>query len=175
SELRRTNPDEIKKFAHQYRDLMLNMPFQVPNNLLMLVRTVAILSGMCTGLDPNFNLWNQLAPYARRMIADNAPSGLDALLDQLGDMLQTMVALPSQASRILTKMEQGELSVQSPQLGREVQLLTRSVDRLTAGVILTAFLIGGVMLVDAGNAYLGYAFFSLGALSFLWILSSRRK
>jgi predicted unusual protein kinase regulating ubiquinone biosynthesis (AarF/ABC1/UbiB family) len=175
SELRKTNPDEIRKFAHQYRDLMLNMPFQVPNNLLMLVRTVAILSGMCAGLDPNFNLWTQLAPYARKLIAENAPSGFDAILDQLGDTLQQLIALPSQASRMLSKMEQGELTVQSPQLGREVQSLTRSVDRLTAGVILTAFSIGGVMLVNAGNLYLGYAFFSLGALTFLWILASRRK
>jgi predicted unusual protein kinase regulating ubiquinone biosynthesis (AarF/ABC1/UbiB family) len=175
SELRKTNPDEIKKFAHQYRDLMLSMPFQVPNNLLMLVRTVAILSGMCTGLDPNFNLWDQLAPYARKLIADSAPTGLDAILDQLGDMLQQLVALPSQTSRILLKMEQGELNVQAPQLGREVRSLTRAVDRLTAGVAMTGLVVGGAMLLNAGNATAGYALFSVAALLFLWILFSRRK
>jgi predicted unusual protein kinase regulating ubiquinone biosynthesis (AarF/ABC1/UbiB family) len=68
SELRKTDPDEIRKFAHQYRDLIFSMPFQVPNNLIMLARTVAILSGMCTGLDPDFNLWEQLSPYARKLI-----------------------------------------------------------------------------------------------------------
>jgi predicted unusual protein kinase regulating ubiquinone biosynthesis (AarF/ABC1/UbiB family) len=175
SELRKTNPDEIKKFAHQYRDLMLSMPFQVPNNLLMLVRTVAILSGMCTGLDPNFNLWDQLAPYARKLIADSAPTGLDAILDQLGDMLQQLVALPSQTSRILLKMEQGELNVQAPQLGREVRSLTRAVDRLTAGVAMTGLVVGAAMLLNAGNATAGYALFSVAALLFLWILFSRRK
>jgi predicted unusual protein kinase regulating ubiquinone biosynthesis (AarF/ABC1/UbiB family) len=60
SELRKTNPDELRKFAHQYRDLIFSMPFQVPNDLIMLGRTVAILSGLCTGLEPNFNLWNQI-------------------------------------------------------------------------------------------------------------------
>ncbi len=173
SELRKTNPDEIRKFAHQYRDLMLNMPFQVPNNLLMLVRTVAILSGMCTGLDPDFNLWDQLAPYARKLIAENAPSGVDAILEQVGDLIQVLVALPSQASRVLTKMERGELMVQSPQLGREVRALTRSVDRLTGGVVLTAFLIGGVMLVNAGNWPAGEIFFGFAALTLLWIAFPR--
>jgi predicted unusual protein kinase regulating ubiquinone biosynthesis (AarF/ABC1/UbiB family) len=68
SELRKTNPDELRKFAHQYRDLIFSMPFQVPNDLIMLARTMAILSGMCTGLNPDFNLWNQVAPYARKLI-----------------------------------------------------------------------------------------------------------
>ena len=175
SELRKTNPDEIRKFAHQYRDLMLSMPFQVPNNLLMLVRTVAILTGMCTGLDPNFNLWNQLAPYAKKMISDDSSSGLDLILEQLGDFAQALLALPSQASRVLTKMEQGELMVQSPQLAGEVRALTRSVERLTAGVMLAAFVVGGVLLVNAGSATLGNAFFGFSALTFLWIVFPRKK
>jgi predicted unusual protein kinase regulating ubiquinone biosynthesis (AarF/ABC1/UbiB family) len=175
SELRKTNPDELRKFAHQYRDLMLSMPFQVPNNLLMLVRTVAILSGMCTGLDPNFNLWNQLAPYAKKMISDDSSSGLDLILEQLGDFAQALLALPSQTSRVLTKMEQGELIVQAPQLASEVRALTRSVDRLNAGVLLTAFLLGGVFLVNGGNIRPGYALFALAGLTLIWMLFPRKK
>ena len=45
---------------------MLDLPFQLPENLLLLGRTVAILSGMCTGLDPEFNLWTSIAPYAEQ-------------------------------------------------------------------------------------------------------------
>jgi len=174
SELKKTSPEEIKKFAHQYRDLMLSMPFQAPNDLLMLLRTVAILSGMCTGLDPNFNLWTQLAPYAQKMIASDSASGLDVILDQLGDVLQVLIALPSQTSRVLTKMEQGELAVQSPQVTREVRTLVRSVDRLTGGVVFAAFVFGGVMLSNAGNAALGNAFFGAAGAALLWVLFGGR-
>ena len=174
SELKKTSPEEIKKFAHQYRDLMLSMPFQAPNDLLMLLRTVAILSGMCTGLDPNFNLWTQLAPYAQKMIASDSASGLDVILDQLGDVLQVLIALPSQTSRVLTKMEQGELAVQAPQVTREVRALVRSVDRLTGGVVFAAFVFGGVMLSDAGNAALGNAFFGAAGAALLWVLFGGR-
>ena len=174
SELKKTSPEEIKKFAHQYRDLMLSMPFQAPNDLLMLLRTVAILSGMCTGLDPNFNLWTQLAPYAQKMIASDSASGLDVILDQLGDVLQVLIALPSQTSRVLTKMEQGELAVQSPQVTREVRALSRSVDRLTGGVVFAALLFGAVMLQNAGNAALGNAFFGAAGAALLWVLFGGR-
>lgn len=170
SELKKTSPEEIRKFAHQYRDLMLSMPFQVPNDLLMLLRTVAILSGMCTGLDPDFNLWTQLAPYAQKMIASDSASGLDVILDQLGDMLQTLVALPSQTSRVLSKMEQGELTVQSPQVTREVHAVARSVDRLTGGVVFAALLVGGVMLSNAGNITAGNALLGASGATLLWVL-----
>src|SRR6266545_6017349 len=57
NELRNIDHREMAQFAMQFRGLMYEMPFQLPHNLLLLGRTVAILSGMCTGLDPNFNLW----------------------------------------------------------------------------------------------------------------------
>ena len=56
SELKNVRPNEVHDIGHRVRDVMVETPFQVPNDLLMLVRTVAILSGMCTGLDPNFQL-----------------------------------------------------------------------------------------------------------------------
>jgi len=100
SELRKTNLDELRKFAHQYRDLIFSMPFQVPNDLIMLARTLAILSGMCTGLNPEFNLWVQLSPYARKLIEQEATKGLSDWLEEFGNLLQNLIALPAQASRV---------------------------------------------------------------------------
>jgi predicted unusual protein kinase regulating ubiquinone biosynthesis (AarF/ABC1/UbiB family) len=174
SELRKTNPDEIRKFAHQYRDLIFSMPFQVPNNLIMLARTVAILSGMCTGLDPDFNLWNQLSPYARKLIEREATAGISDWLEELGSLLQTLVALPSQASRVFAQAERGDLIVQSPQVVREVRLLTRSVDRLTGGLIFVGLLIGGGMLYNAGNVTYGQIMLGVALIPLLWVLFSRR-
>jgi predicted unusual protein kinase regulating ubiquinone biosynthesis (AarF/ABC1/UbiB family) len=170
SELRKTNPDELRKFAHQYRDLMFSMPFQVPNNLIMLARTVAILSGMCTGLDPNFNIWNQLAPYARKLLEQEASKGLQDWLEELGKMLQSLLALPSQLSRIAARVEGEGLFVRSPQTDRELRALTRSVDRLTAGVILAALLIGGALFYHAGNILFAQGMIGAALAGFLLLL-----
>ena len=175
SELRKTNPDEIRKFAHQYRDLIFSMPFQVPNDLIMLARTVAILSGMCTGLDPDFNLWSQLAPYARKLIESEATKGLSDWLEELGGMLQNLIALPSQASRVLAQTESGGLMVQSPQMSRAVRSLTRSVDRLTGGIIFLGLLLGGVLLYNAGNILYGAVMLGGTLLVLLWVLFARRE
>ena len=175
SELRKTNPDELRKFAHQYRDLIFSMPFQVPNDLIMLARTMAILSGMCTGLDPNFNLWNQIAPYARKLIENEAKTGVGDWLEELGSMLQNLIALPSQVSRALAQTESGGLMVQSPQLSRDVRSLTRSIDRLAGGFIFIGLLIGGVMLYNAGNVMYGQGMLGAALIALLWVLFTRKE
>lgn len=169
-ELRSINRDEIHKFAHQYRDLILSMPFQIPQNLIYLVRTVAILSGMCTGLDPDFNVWQQIAPFARKLVQEEASSRLDYWLDELGEMLQTLLALPGQASRVLAQAEGKGMLVQAPQVSAEVRSLTRSVDRLAGSLIFAALLISGVMLVNAGNSLLGGGLVGAAGLALLWVL-----
>jgi predicted unusual protein kinase regulating ubiquinone biosynthesis (AarF/ABC1/UbiB family) len=174
SELRKTDPDELRKFAHQYRDLIFSMPFQVPNDLIMLARTVAILSGMCTGLAPDFNLWGQLSPFARKLIEQEATKGVSDWLEELGNVLQNLIALPSQASRVFSQAERGELVVQSPQVVREVRALTRSVNRLTGGIVFLGLLLGGVMLYNAGNLLFAQGMLAAALLVVLWILFSRR-
>jgi predicted unusual protein kinase regulating ubiquinone biosynthesis (AarF/ABC1/UbiB family) len=177
SELRNVRPNEVRDIGHKVRDVMVETPFQVPNDLLMLVRTVAILSGMCTGLDPNFNLWEQLSPYAGKLVQEEASSvfNLDNILKQVGDVVQAFIALPSQASRLLAQMESGGLVVQSPQVTREVRTLGRSVDRLTGGVVFAAFLVSGVMLLNSGNGQLGGGLLGAAGATLLWVLFGGRR
>ena len=175
SELRNTSPDELRKFAHQYRDLIFSMPFQVPNNLIMLARTVAILSGMCTGLYPDFNLWNQVSPYARKLIEQEATKGVSDWLGELGSLLQNLIALPSQASRVLAQAERGDLVLQSPQIAGEVRALKYSVDRLTGGIVFVGLLLGGVLLYNAGNVFYAQGMLIGALISLLWVLLPRRK
>ncbi len=61
-DLREIDHAEMMSFGLQFRELILNLPFQLPENLLLLGRSVAILSGMCTGLDPEFNVWSSITP-----------------------------------------------------------------------------------------------------------------
>ena len=176
SELRSVRPNEVRDIGHRVRDVMVETPFQIPNDLLILVRTVAILSGMCTGLDPNFNLWEQLTPYARKLVEEETSSAfsLDNILKQAGDILQAFIALPSQASRVLAQMESGGLVVQTPQVTREIRSLGRSVNHLTSGIIFAAFLVSGVMLVNHGHGQLGAGLLGAAGATFVWILFGGR-
>jgi predicted unusual protein kinase regulating ubiquinone biosynthesis (AarF/ABC1/UbiB family) len=177
NDLRKVRPDDVRDIGHRVRNVMVETPFQIPNDLLMLLRTLAILSGMCTGLNADFNLWKQLAPYASKLVQEEASSAfsLDSILEQVGDVVQAFIALPSQASRVLAQMESGGLVVQSPQVTREVHTLGRSVDRLTGGVIFAAFLVSGVMLLNSGNGQLGAGLLGAAGATLLWVVFGGRK
>jgi predicted unusual protein kinase regulating ubiquinone biosynthesis (AarF/ABC1/UbiB family) len=169
NELRNVDHREMAQFAMQFRDLMYEMPFQLPHNLLLLGRTVAILSGMCTGLDPNFNVWNQLVPYARTLITEDGVSTWDVWLDEIGELVKQLVALPSQTGRVLTRLERGELTVNTPLVNRQIYHLESAVNRLTGSLIFASFLFSGVLLFQSGNNTLAYVFWALAALTFLWM------
>jgi predicted unusual protein kinase regulating ubiquinone biosynthesis (AarF/ABC1/UbiB family) len=162
------------RFADKFRELMYEMPFQLPQDLLMLGRTVAILSGMCTGLNPEFNLFNQLMPYATGLISDEAGSKWKVWLDELGNVLKDLVALPSQAGRVLTQVERGKLEVQVPAVNRQIGSLEKAVDRLTGGVLFSALLISAVILYTAGHVLFGLVLFALSVLVLLWLLFFHR-
>ena len=170
SELRNVNPREMHQFAMQFRELMYEMPFQLPHNLLLLGRTVAILSGMCTGLDPNFNVWSQLAPYAQEMVMEEGISNWDVWLDQIGELVKQLISLPTQTGRVLTRLERGELNVNVPRVSRQIYYVEGAVNRVAGSIVFAAFLFGGVFLRQSGDFALSYVFWIFSLFVLLWMI-----
>jgi predicted unusual protein kinase regulating ubiquinone biosynthesis (AarF/ABC1/UbiB family) len=170
SELREISLDEMREFAHQFRELMYEMPFQIPHNLLLLGRTVAILSGMCTGLDPDFNLWNQLSPYAKKLISEEATSNASVWLDEIGNFAKAILALPSQTGRVLDKMEQGDLEVHMPRVAKQISYLERAVYRLTGSLIFGALFVGGIVLYNTESLLASGLLLGSSLIALFWTI-----
>ncbi|MEK6753179.1 MAG: AarF/UbiB family protein [Chloroflexota bacterium] len=177
SELRNIDHTEMMKFGLQFRELMLNMPFQLPENLLLLGRTIGILSGMCTGLHAEFNLWEGLAPYAKKLAEGDGGSQWDVFFDEAGNLFKTLLAIPGRTERVLGRIERGELNVQMPMMNIQISYLERSMNRLTGGIIFLGLLVAGALLYDThlrlGQILLGGSGFALFYTLFL-IRRSRR-
>jgi len=169
-DIRQLSPEEMFRFADRFRDLMYNMPFQLPQNLLMLGRTVAILSGMCTGLFSDFNLWNQLAPYATKLVSQEVGSNWRVWLDELGNVLKELIALPTKMGRVLSQVERGDLTVQVPTVSRQMSSLEKAVNRLTGSVVFTALLISGIMLYGDAKELPAYIMFGCSGLALIWTI-----
>ncbi len=79
TELRDIDYNQVADLADEFSDLMLSMPFYIPQDFIYLGRTISILSGMCTSLDPQYNPWFELQPYTEALIARgfgvNVPQG----------------------------------------------------------------------------------------------------
>ena len=172
AELRQISYEEMREFANEFRGLMYSAPFQIPEDLIFLGRTIAILSGMCTGLHPQFNVWEGLAPYAQKLIAEEATSGWEFWLDEIGRWFRALLSTPVRLEATLSKMERGELEVVVPQIAEQVSRLELAVRRMVGGVIFAALLIGGVQLYLAEQMLFGGALLAGAGLALVWVMTA---
>jgi predicted unusual protein kinase regulating ubiquinone biosynthesis (AarF/ABC1/UbiB family) len=174
SELRDTSPQEVGEFAREFRQILYTLPFQLPHDLVMLARAVSILSGMCTGLDPNFNVWAHVAPFAQKMVIQEARSS-GGLLEEAGNLARALVAVPFKLDTLLQKMERGEIAVRSPEITRQVGRLEGALHQVAAAIFFAAFLLGGIQLFVAGQDPYGWAALTGAGASLFWAIRSGRS
>ncbi len=98
---------EMMAVADEFKELLYEMPFQLPENMILLGRCLSILNGICTGLDPDFNIWQHLVPYAQKLIESEQGGRWSFLLHELTDTLQSLVSLPRRADNLMVKVGVG--------------------------------------------------------------------
>ncbi len=177
SELTKINMDEIMEFVAEFRDLLYTLPFQIPQDLIFLGRAVSILSGMCTGLDPNFNVWDHLAPYAQKLIAEEASgTGVTLWLHEVGDLARAILSIPRKMDSMLSRMERGEVAVRTPEISRQISRLEGAVRQVAGSLLFVGFLMGGIQLYLAGQLILAIILFVGAGLCIIWIwINGRRR
>ncbi|HEX2979044.1 MAG TPA: AarF/UbiB family protein [Anaerolineaceae bacterium] len=146
--------NEKVEFIREFGELLYEMPFQVPENLILLGRTLAILSGICSGLDPNFNLWTSVAPFADQLISKETGNPWKLILSELTSSLTALVTLPRKADAVLSKLEQGRLEVRAPQLADQISRLERSQRRMSFAILFVGLLFGGIQLFLSGYIWI---------------------
>jgi predicted unusual protein kinase regulating ubiquinone biosynthesis (AarF/ABC1/UbiB family) len=164
---------EATEFLNEFGDLIYEMPFQLPENLILLGRCVSILSGMCSGLDPNFNVWESITPYAENLLEAEGGGKWKTILDEVLNVLKKLVALPAKTDALLSRMEQGQLEIRTPALTREIDRLNRSQKKVAGAVVFAAFLLSGVQLYVAGQVPIAIGFGSAALLALFWTLLKR--
>ena len=175
SELTSVSYQEMKELTDEFRDLIYEMPFQVPHNLIFLGRCVGILSGMCTGLDPQFNLWDHLAPYARKILAEEAGKIQENWLAEAGKLARTLLGIPHRFDQVLLKLEQGEIAVRTPEIDRHMQRLERIMRDIIIAVIFTAFFLGAIQLYLGEHNQLAIISLVSAFVSLFFGLTNRRQ
>ena len=151
---------EMRGFADQFGDLLRDLPFQMPQNMLYLGRASNILSGMSTGLDPTFNPWQAVQPFATGLAGTTARKGARGLLGEVLNLGRKTVQLPNQADQFLGRALSGQLELRaqlSANSTNELRRIERSVSQLRWAVVLMALGLCGTFLVINGFGVLGGA------------------
>jgi predicted unusual protein kinase regulating ubiquinone biosynthesis (AarF/ABC1/UbiB family) len=174
TELQQIHTQEVKEFVREFRELIYTMPFQIPHNMIYLVRTVGILSGICTGLDPEFNVWQHIAPYAQKLIARESFSNLDGWLAEIKKIAGSIFTFPAEIKSAVNKINHGEIEVRAPEVSQHITRLVTAVKQLVAGIIFCGLLLGGVQLYIFGLHIFGILLICLSGICLVYLLLTPR-
>jgi predicted unusual protein kinase regulating ubiquinone biosynthesis (AarF/ABC1/UbiB family) len=146
-ELTQPDPAEMQALTREFRDILFDFPFQIPQDFIYLGRAIGMLSGLSLMLDPAINPWRKVEEYGREIIRSSvtAAAGWEALVSTL----RPLMTLPSKLERVLTAAEKGQLYVKTTPDELTLQRLERIERRLTfvqASVLAGAGLVGGTLL-----------------------------
>jgi predicted unusual protein kinase regulating ubiquinone biosynthesis (AarF/ABC1/UbiB family) len=172
-ELISMHPREMRAFSAQFRDVLYEAPFQVPSDLIFLGRCLGILSGICTGLNPAFNVFEGLAPFARGLVEEEAGDWLDRILNWLIESGRTLASFPARLDATLADLQAGRVTVMAradPSLDRSLTRLARAVNSLGAALVFAVLLLAGTLLYVNGEPGLAAAALAAAVVAALVML-----
>ena len=153
AELRELDPKEFREFALQFSDVLLSLPFQLPENFLLIMRAFSLTSGMCSSLDPDYNVWDSVEPYADQLIRGESVNLVKDIAGQAWDLAGLAWRLPKRVDEVLNRVQEGDLPVSAPRLEAGAARLDRSVRRAVSALVFGALLIAGALLRAADDSW----------------------
>jgi predicted unusual protein kinase regulating ubiquinone biosynthesis (AarF/ABC1/UbiB family) len=171
-----TNTD-VEGIFDETEHLVRDMPFQIPQNLIYLGRSISLVSGVVTGLNPDINLFESARPFAEQMIARERTqrSWIDQVGQELTALSQIGVTLPRQMASYYKAANRGDLQmrVDFTRVERGMRRIEHATGRIAGGVIATGLFIGGVLLRLNGFATDAFWAWGAAALVTLWVIWPR--
>ncbi|GAA5229972.1 AarF/ABC1/UbiB kinase family protein [Arthrobacter cryoconiti] len=146
SQLRDVDPREFADFGVEFGEVVRSLPFQLPENFLLIIRAMSLTSGVCSSLDPEFNLWDSVEPFAAVLLRDERGNIIRDVSKSALETAGMLGRLPRRVDGLLTRLDEGSLAVSSPRLERTVAQLNRMAQRLTSAVIFGVVLVAGAMV-----------------------------
>tara|TARA_Y100001978_G_scaffold201794_1_gene221003 strand:+ start:3807 stop:5471 length:1665 start_codon:yes stop_codon:yes gene_type:complete len=105
----------IDKLSGDLYELVYETPFQLPVDLIFVMRALSTFEGVGRMLDPTFNLVSVTKPYLISLMSSNNQSPNDLfnqLGRQVGEISSKAVGIPKRIDDSLERLEQGDLQLQ---------------------------------------------------------------
>lgn len=151
AEITQTDPRVFRELAIQFSDLIRTLPFQLPEDFLLLLRSISLISGVTSSLNRDFNMWDAVDPFARTLLNGGGNATLNSLRREAVSILSNLARLPQRLDSALVRLDQGRVAIRTPELEKRVRQLDRSTRRVAVAVVAAALFLGGIVLRTVGD------------------------
>jgi ubiquinone biosynthesis protein len=177
---------EMSDIIEGLRKVMYDYKIKISSNFHLLMRALIIIEGVGLTLFPEYNLMEEVQPYARRIMAKRySPKELfKRFYGSVQEMGELALDLPNDVREILHKIKKGKLHVQFEHQGLEP--LTNNINdvgnRVSFALVVAAMILGSAIVIHAkippmyhNIPVLGIATFMLAAFFAFRLLYSISK
>lgn len=156
----------------------LSGAFHVPRDFVLLERTLLLLTGVCTQLDPDLTPMEVIRPYLQEFVLGSRDWAQIAL-EAAKDMGLKALTIPDDLRRYLTRANRGEAEVRVRGLQQAARLVYTGVRQLIFAAVGVAAGFAALQLYLAGHlelaTYCAYGAGSMGVLLALSMLLTSSK
>lgn len=184
----------VENIGTEFNDLIAELPFRVPQDFVYLGRTVSILTGMATKLDPNYNPWVEIQAQVQTLITTDEENNIydefgkifqDSWDEIIADGPQGFIRVAqrvinqfqrvSKTEVMLQKIIDGEIVIETRMSGQQRQQMQRieAQGKRTARMMLVAsLLICATLFYINGNTEIAISALGLASVIYLstWFL-----
>jgi predicted unusual protein kinase regulating ubiquinone biosynthesis (AarF/ABC1/UbiB family) len=114
---------DLRKMDISIRELSEN--FHVPKEIIVLERTLLLLMGLCTELDPTLNPMTVIRPYLERFVLGEEGDWSQLLVETSKDLVMSVTALPAEIRKLLRAAHAGEIQLKFKNIDAPAQLMYR--------------------------------------------------
>ncbi|MDY0001629.1 MAG: AarF/UbiB family protein [Polyangia bacterium] len=164
------NLADLRRMNISLRDITDS--FYVPKEWIMLERTILLLMGLCTELDPELNPMSVIRPYLERFVLSDGTDLSSFLLSTAQSATTNLVTLPSEIRRFIREVQRGGVRMSFPDVAMQVKVLYLAGQQLIWGAASIACLAFGIAFEDRGQPEVGSWFFGGAALAALLFLAN---
>ena len=156
---------DLRKLDISFRDLTAT--FEVPKDWVLLERTLLLLLGLCTHLDPSLNPMRTIQPYLQEFVLGRERDWIGLTRSALRDMALSAITIPEGIQRFLTRANRGELQVQVQGLREGANLVYAAAHQLMFSILAAAAAVIGYLSRERGDMGLARG---AGALAVFFLL-----
>jgi len=162
---------QVGKILTDVLQLAINYKARVPNDLILLGKTLITIEGLARALDPDILILEEAKPFAMELIKKRLSPSYQITkayrtISDLGDIVKD---IPGQLSYVLKKVIKDKLKIEFVHSGldRLIRDMDKSSNRLSFALIISAIVIGSSVIMLSGKEPLLFGFPMLGVIGYI--------
>jgi ubiquinone biosynthesis protein len=164
---------DLRKLDVGFRQLTTT--FRVPKDWVLLERTLLLLLGLCTELDPSWNPMTVIRPYLENAVLGEDRDWTEMLRASFKDMARTAFTLPEDFQKAIARANRGELEIRVPEIDHAARLVYAGAHQLIYAIFTTACGVIAYQAYDRGRTMIAWGFAVATIIAALALLVSIRS